>query len=678
MDIKKLFIKIFAVYFSILLVFVILISVLNYSNSSSRINAEIRNNNFAVLEYTENSLQNAISNLDKNLLGFISDNEFKLFMTTDTSDAFYAIQTQSRLQEKITSFLQLNEIASELYIYREKDGLILSGTTSGSVSDFPDTDWQEAYQNMNTLSCIDGLYMIRRYPTSYTPKDGGLILKLNPQFLKNFTQAYLSSSQIIIRDIDGTVLVGDAKVPLSTPQNTFDTERIRYNKERLVAFHRQCEMPPWILTGLENESEVYLAVNSNLLGMVLIMLLMIVFAAVLFFFINRLAAKPIDVIGEKLNKSILSLKLKTIMDLIHGTNNEKEILENLNTLNIPLFNEHFVVLLIQSDTLNEEVQSNIESIVTEHTRGFCCLINKSQLIVVLSFNNIAQEDILEISSLIAEYIKTLLIYEFNCDFLIGAGEPVSCLSDIGKSYNQAVNALKYYAVKEHNTIIFFHEIKNKSKIEFYDILSCIKKIEGSLSVFRISNAQEEMQKLFEFFRTDELSIDHIRQFCLQLANSISKIAVEQHITIECASGFYDIVFETPSLDELYHALLGMLNDFGNEKNKIEDKKLNPVIHNVIKYINENYSDAELSLSSIADKFNISVSYLSRLFKNIEGKTFLEYLIDCRMEHAKQLLSKTEMQISAISNAVGYKNYPSFAKTFKNLTGLTPGEFREQL
>ena len=277
MDIKKLFIKIFAVYFSILLVFVILISVLNYSNSSSRINAEIRNNSFAVLEYTENSLQNAISNLDKNLLGFISDNEFKLFMTTDTSDAFYAIQTQSRLQEKITSFLQLNEIASELYIYREKDGLILSGTTSGSVSDFPDTDWQEAYQNMNTLSCIDGLYMIRRYPTSYTPKDGGLILKLNPQFLKNFTQAYLSSSQIIIRDIDGTVLVGDAKVPLSTPQNTFDTERIRYNKERLVAFHRQCEMPPWILTGLENESEVYLAVNSNLLGMVLIMLLMIVF-----------------------------------------------------------------------------------------------------------------------------------------------------------------------------------------------------------------------------------------------------------------------------------------------------------------------------------------------------------------------------------------------------------------
>ena len=114
MDIKKLFIKIFAVYFSILLVFVILISVLNYSNSSSRINAEIRNNNFAVLEYTENSLQNAISNLDKNLLGFISDNEFKLFMTADTSDAFYAIQTQSRLQEKITSFLQLNAIASEL------------------------------------------------------------------------------------------------------------------------------------------------------------------------------------------------------------------------------------------------------------------------------------------------------------------------------------------------------------------------------------------------------------------------------------------------------------------------------------------------------------------------------------------------------------------------------------
>lgn len=678
MDIKKLFIKIFAVYFSILLIFVILISVLNYSNSSSRINTEIKNNNFAVLEYTENSLQNAISNLDKNVLGFISANEFKIFMTADISDTFDAIQMQNQLQEKITDFLQLNEIASELYIYRERDGLILSGMTSGSRADFPDTAWLESYQKMDTLSCIDGLYMIRRYPTSYTPKNGGLILKLNPQFLKNYTQAYLSSSQIIIRDTSGNVLVGSTKVPLSTPQNIFETERIRHNKERLVAFHRQCEMPPWILTSLESESEVYLAVNSNLLGMILIMVLTIVFAAVLFFFINRLATKPIDIIGEKLNKSILSLKLKTAMDLIHGTNNEKEIWGNLNTLNIPLFYEHFVVLLIQSDTLSEEVQSNIESIVTEHTRGFCCLINKAQLIAVLSFTNIAEEDVLEISSLIAEYIKTLLIYEVNCDFLIGAGEPVSHLSDIGKSYNQAVNALKYYAVKEHNTIIFFHEIKNKAKIEFYDILSCIKKIEESLSALRISSAQEEIKRLFEFFRTDELSIDHIRQFCLQLANSIRKIAVDQHLTIECTSGFYDIVFETPSLDELYHALSDMANEFNNEKNRTEDKKLNPVIHNVIKYIDENYSDAELSLSSIADKFNISVSYLSRLFKNIEGKTFLEYLIDCRMEHAKQLLSKTEMQISTISSAVGYKNYPSFAKTFKNITGLTPGEFREQL
>ncbi len=95
-----------------------------------------------------------------------------------------------------------------------------------------------------------------------------------------------------------------------------------------------------------------------------------------------------------------------------------------------------------------------------------------------------------------------------------------------------------------------------------------------------------------------------------------------------------------------------------------------------KYIQSNYLKP-IKISSIADKLNINRSHLYRIFKKEVGMGVEDYIINIRITHAKYLLTDTLLNVTQISGLVGYKNYTTFFKMFKNTTGLTPLEYRKQ-
>ncbi len=106
----------------------------------------------------------------------------------------------------------------------------------------------------------------------------------------------------------------------------------------------------------------------------------------------------------------------------------------------------------------------------------------------------------------------------------------------------------------------------------------------------------------------------------------------------------------------------------------EEESRNKYVSEIKKYIHANYL-SPIKISDIADKLNINRSHLYRVFKNEVGMNVEDYIINIRVNHAKTLLSTTSLSISAVANAVGYKNYSSFFKIFKNTTGITPNEYR---
>ncbi len=95
-----------------------------------------------------------------------------------------------------------------------------------------------------------------------------------------------------------------------------------------------------------------------------------------------------------------------------------------------------------------------------------------------------------------------------------------------------------------------------------------------------------------------------------------------------------------------------------------------------KYIEENLGE-DMSLEKISSKYFLSTSYFSRVFKNIFGFNYVEFLIKCRMEKAKELLINTNYKIYNIGKLVGYEDTKFFTKTFKAFYGISPKEYREK-
>lgn len=92
-----------------------------------------------------------------------------------------------------------------------------------------------------------------------------------------------------------------------------------------------------------------------------------------------------------------------------------------------------------------------------------------------------------------------------------------------------------------------------------------------------------------------------------------------------------------------------------------------------KYIQDNFTDSKLNLTSVAQHFGFSSSYLSRKFKQDTGKNFVEYLTECRMERAIAL-AKAGKKMFAASSEVGIPDPNYFGKCFKKYTGLSYSDY----
>ncbi len=96
---------------------------------------------------------------------------------------------------------------------------------------------------------------------------------------------------------------------------------------------------------------------------------------------------------------------------------------------------------------------------------------------------------------------------------------------------------------------------------------------------------------------------------------------------------------------------------------------------IVKHINSNYKD-RLTLQSLAGTFYISPGYLSRLFKNVTGFTFVEYLNSVRIKEAQRLLKDTKYNMGEIAERTGYESTTHFGRVFREITGVAPLRYRK--
>lgn len=97
----------------------------------------------------------------------------------------------------------------------------------------------------------------------------------------------------------------------------------------------------------------------------------------------------------------------------------------------------------------------------------------------------------------------------------------------------------------------------------------------------------------------------------------------------------------------------------------------------LEFIQENYTDPEMSLNRAASVANVSANHFSALFSQEMGQSFVEYLTELRMKKAKELLRCTSMRSGQIALEIGYKDSHYFSFLFKKTQGCTPSDYRNQ-
>ncbi len=137
-------------------------------------------------------------------------------------------------------------------------------------------------------------------------------------------------------------------------------------------------------------------------------------------------------------------------------------------------------------------------------------------------------------------------------------------------------------------------------------------------------------------------------------------------------------FYMMNLRALLIQLLVFMNRYQNpmtEANIKHPSSTHEKIYEAVQYINANFSD-KLKLDILAQKFYFSPYYLCKMFKQVTGFSYTEYLNSVRIKESQKLLCTTDLSVSDIATHVGYDSLTHYGRVFKRITGITPTLFRK--
>lgn len=132
--------------------------------------------------------------------------------------------------------------------------------------------------------------------------------------------------------------------------------------------------------------------------------------------------------------------------------------------------------------------------------------------------------------------------------------------------------------------------------------------------------------------------------------------------------FEDLSDLSDKLKYLFQCLINLLLTTPTEGRKIVEAAL--------EYINQNYTQ-KISLEIISKRFYINPYYFSQLFKNVTNNNFSNYIVQKRMEKAKELLRSSNLKVYQVAELVGYIDEKSFSRMFKKHVGVSPAKYASE-
>ena len=174
------------------------------------------------------------------------------------------------------------------------------------------------------------------------------------------------------------------------------------------------------------------------------------------------------------------------------------------------------------------------------------------------------------------------------------------------------------------------------------------------------------------------NIELMKARLLELVVMISRAAVESGAELEKLLGLnYNFISEASGIDgyeEISAWIVKVLDTFLDTVYESRGNPESRQLNDALSFIRQHFAE-NLTLEEVAAQAYVSPFYLSHMFKEKLGVTFVEYLTRVRMETAKNYLLNTRLSIADIAERVGYEDAGYFGKVFKRAAGVTPKGFR---
>ena len=280
------------------------------------------------------------------------------------------------------------------------------------------------------------------------------------------------------------------------------------------------------------------------------------------------------------------------------------------------------------------------------------------------------------TNIIKEKLNSLLeFYRKNFNLLVTAsvGPYLKGKNSASKSYECAVMALSYKFLYGKGVVIDYNDTV-KAKGNFNYSISTEQTLINCAKTGAFDEIKEIIDKIFyDNFFNNTIPVEMEKCLVFDISGTILRIIPKD------SSGEYlidtDFISNLYSMDSLYDIKENILEIFGKicEFNSLNNDNTNKFAEKVKEYIESNYSDPDINVSSLAQYFNMSGSYISKLFKSKTGYSILDFIHLTRITHAKELL-KNGVSVSEVADSVGYNNSNAFIRVFKKYEKITPGQF----
>ncbi|WP_224721762.1 helix-turn-helix domain-containing protein [Paenibacillus vietnamensis] len=263
---------------------------------------------------------------------------------------------------------------------------------------------------------------------------------------------------------------------------------------------------------------------------------------------------------------------------------------------------------------------------------------------------------------------------------IAVGEPTASISQIPLSFEEAKHAANQREFGNENQWIDIGRLHSAGEgaDEPQYPFTLERELLQALRTGQESTAYELLQAFLEALSCKGAKAVDVQQGMLHLLGSVQHAMMVSGIQptrlFKCVNMYEQLsqirepelilVWFRERVCEPFLQELGARSDTGAKR----------LIEQAMIYLQQHYMN-DISLDHCADHIGTNPFYLSKTFKQVTGKNFIDYLTGIRMDKAKELLRESTMKINDVAEQVGYQ-HSYFNRIFKKLEGMTPTRYRE--